>query len=67
MVAGFFDWDRSLEEMNETDIVLIPKIDRFEWVSQFRPISLCNFAYKIISKMIVNRMKNILPRVVSEH
>jgi ribonuclease HI len=51
--------------VNFIDICLIPKIDRPEFVSQFRPISLCNVSYKIITKIMVNRLKKIIPQVVS--
>jgi hypothetical protein len=47
--------------INFTDICLIPKVDRPEFVSQCRPISLCNVSYKIITKVMVNRLKNIIP------
>jgi hypothetical protein len=36
-------------------------------VSQFRPISLCNVTYKIITKTMVNRLKKIIPQVVSPY
>jgi hypothetical protein len=52
---------------NDTTIVMIPKVDNPDRVAQFRPISLCNVVYKVISKMLSNRMKAILPDVISGH
>ena len=54
-----------LQGLNETYITLIPKIPHPQLASQFRPISLCNVCYKLITKVIVQRLKNILPELVA--
>ncbi|XP_039053962.1 uncharacterized protein LOC120196158 [Hibiscus syriacus] len=54
------------ESLNSTLLVLLPKVDNPETITQFRPISLCLVLYKIITKVIVNRIKPILPELVSK-
>lgn len=43
--------------LNDTFIALIPKVDHPETVAQFRPIGLYNVGYKTITKVIVNKLK----------
>jgi len=51
--------------MNSTFIALIPKTDNPTSLEEFRPISLCNCIYKIISKIIARRIKGILSSNIS--
>ena len=64
-ILDFLNSSRMLGSVNFTHIVLIPKVASPEQMAQFRPISLCNILYKIASKVLVNRMKTILPQVIS--
>ena len=55
------------QPINHTFITLIPKKKNPEHASEFRPISLCNVLYKIFSKVLANRLKRILPKIITEH
>ena len=56
-----------LRELNKTLITLIPKVDCPRSISQYRPISLCNVAYKIISREIANRLQPIMDNIISPY
>ncbi|XP_055960697.1 uncharacterized protein LOC126668753 [Mercurialis annua] len=61
----FFIKGRMLKSINHTLIVLIPKVKWPQQVSDFRPISLCNVLYKIISKILTARLQEVLPHIIS--
>jgi len=51
---------------HKTNICLIPKKLDAKKLGEFRPISLCNVAYKIVSKLLSKRLKTILPWIITE-
>lgn len=57
---------RILPALNATFLSLIPKEANVVSANNFRPISLCNVIYKIITKIIATRLKPLLPSFISE-
>ena len=45
---------------------MIPKKENPEKSADLRPIALCNVLYKVVAKTLANRLKGILPEVISE-
>ena len=65
VVLEFLNDGIMLPALNHTNIVLIPKVKSPEKMSEFKPNSLCNIIYKIISKVLANRLKQVLPDIIS--
>lgn len=53
-----------LKRWNMTFITLIPKIEGATDLKDFRPISLCNTIYKVITKVLANKLRNMLPNLI---
>jgi hypothetical protein len=53
------------DSINKTHIAPIPKNSQPCSVTKFRPISLCNVNYKLISKVVANKLKVVLPDIRS--
>jgi hypothetical protein len=60
----FFDTLTLPKCVNATRIAFVPKIENPISVNDFRLISYCNVMYKCISKVIVNKLKVIIPNVI---
>lgn len=66
-VKDFFVNPILSRQVNSTVISLLHKVPGAAKLSEFRPISLCNIVYKIISKMIGSRLKLITPLAVQRN
>ena len=64
-VQKIFAVRRVLEVINCTHIALIQKIQGVETLGNYRPISLCNTVYKVITKIIVARLRPYLDKLIS--
>jgi hypothetical protein len=63
-VWNFFRNNHLPRELNHNFLALIPKTNGSHSAHQFRPISLCNIAYKIISKILANKLKPLLHKII---
>lgn len=63
-VLEFFRSRSLLKQINHSEIALIPKSSHASYVGDFRPISCCNVVYKLISKILVARIRPLLNDLV---
>nr|XP_016442277.1 PREDICTED: uncharacterized protein LOC107767705 [Nicotiana tabacum] len=66
-ILEFFSNGQLLQQVNATMIALIPKVETPLNASQYRPISCFNMVYKCTTKIICNRLKEIIPNIVAEN
>lgn len=62
---NFLNDGHPLDLLNHTYVALIPKKKKAIRVAEFHPISLCNVTYKLISKVLANRLKLVLDQIIS--
>ncbi|CAL9010471.1 unnamed protein product [Prunus brigantina] len=65
LVTQAFQKSSIPDKLNYTLITLVPKVQSPQTMVQFRPISLCSTLYKVISKILVARLRPILPDLIS--
>ncbi|GAU26985.1 hypothetical protein TSUD_290350 [Trifolium subterraneum] len=67
MEGGSLTKPFSLEEgLNSTFIALIPKVDNPQHMNDCRPISLVGSLYKIMAKVLANRLRLVIGSAISE-
>ncbi|KAM1865958.1 hypothetical protein ACFX13_008872 [Malus domestica] len=64
-VQSFFSQGNILPHFNSNLMILIPKVDGANSVNHLRPIALANFSFKIITKILADRLSPIAARTVS--
>ena len=64
-VENFFALGELPSGTNDTLLTLIPKVSQPESISHLRPIILCNVGYKVITKTMTNRLKQIMTTVIA--
>lgn len=67
MVLNVLNFNMSMADINKANITLVLKTKHPTQMKDFCPISLSNVAYKLISKALANRLKAILPQIISEN
>ena len=67
MVLNVLNSGMPLHDINKTNIALVPKTKNPQRMTDFRPISLCNVVYKLILNTLANRLKAIIPHIISEN
>lgn len=64
-ITSFFVESRMPKEVNSSLIILIPETPNPSSTNNYRPISLCNVVYKIISKLLVAKIQPLLHKLIS--
>ena len=65
LVSSIFEQPDLVKDINQTFVSLIPRVDSPESLRQFRPINLCNVAYKMVTKIIASRFRLLMPQLIA--
>lgn len=66
VVLRFLNENMDISEINKTVLYLNLKLKNPTVISKFCPISLCSVVCKLISKVLANRLKVVLPHIIDE-
>jgi hypothetical protein len=65
-VTEFFSTGLLMPNFNANTLILIPKISNADRIEHYRPIALANFKFKIISKVLADRLAQVMPSIISK-
>ena len=65
LVFEIFHNPHKIKDIDQTFISLTSEVESPELVKHLHPISLCNIVYKVVTKIIANRLRRILPTVIT--
>lgn len=66
LVKDFFNNCKFPAKITDTNIILVPKKKNPIVMHDLRPISLCNVVYKVCSKVLSNKIKGVIDKVISD-
>ncbi|KAK9292265.1 hypothetical protein L1049_020229 [Liquidambar formosana] len=64
-ITMFFEKSWLLVNFISNFVVLIPKVPKADTITQYRPIALANFLFKIIPKILSHKLSSIAARIIS--
>nr|GFB68109.1 RNA-directed DNA polymerase, eukaryota, reverse transcriptase zinc-binding domain protein [Tanacetum cinerariifolium] len=65
-VEHFFDKGFFSKGCNSSFVALIPKVMNAKFVNDYRPISLIGSVYKVVTKILANRLAMVIDDIVSD-
>ncbi|GJW06190.1 RNA-directed DNA polymerase, eukaryota, reverse transcriptase zinc-binding domain protein [Tanacetum coccineum] len=65
-VVRFFSSSSFPPGTNSSSFTLIPKVFNPFYIKEFRPISLIGFQYKIVAKILANRLSKVMDSIISQ-
>lgn len=67
LCTNFFQGNTNLESINNSYITLVPKHSNPEFVNDFRPISLLNSSLKLLTKILADRLQQIIIQLIHKN